>query len=107
MPSEPEVKRGWDAGDGTQTFTCSVTNKPCGCGPRSKCLGKPIVDPVPKATVRELRSTRLLLEAGIERLDTIQEDYLRVRAFPGPEVRDLRRKLVTCISMIDEIGGEL
>jgi hypothetical protein len=29
------------------------------------------------------------------------------RRHPGPEVREIRRKLETSIALIDEIGGEL
>jgi hypothetical protein len=70
-------------------------------------LGHPALDPVPAAVVRALRSAKLLLQGSVDHLDTVAEDYLIRRAFPGPEVREVRRKIVTAMSMIDEIGGEL
>lgn len=90
--------------------TCSITGARCECGSGGGCdarRDRPTLDPIPKATVRALRSARLLFEGGIEHLDTIHEEYLRVRAYPGPEVREIRRKIVTAIAMVDELGGEL
>jgi hypothetical protein len=101
--NEKEVK------DAARTGVCSVTGRSCKCAVSDGCrvLGKPALDKVPKESVRALRATRILLEAGLDALDECTEDYLRVRAFPGPEVREVRRKVVTAISMIEEIGGEL
>lgn len=105
MPSERDVKLGVKDG-----AICSATGRPCkcetdtGCSPR---LGKSAVDPLPREMVRWLRTARLHLEATNDALDNVHGDYEIKRAFPGPEVREVRRKVVTAIAMLDELGGEL
>lgn len=94
--------------EGDPVAICSASGLPCRCSSRSGCYaGKPKLDPVPREAVRELRTARLYLEAAKHRLDDIQAPYELTRRHPGPEVREVRRKVVTAIALIDEIGGEL
>ena len=101
MPNEKAVRGdGVDAGDGTRV------SRSCG-DDHGWGDGRPRLDEPSKPTVRALKSARILLDASLDHLDSIQDEHLRRRAFPGPEVREIRRKVVTAIAMIDEIGGEL
>lgn len=105
--NEREKKLGLKSEEGGAV--CSATGRPCKCdGGRCRTLSEPRLDEVPKQTVRHLRSATIMLSAALEHLDAaIGQDFLLVRKFPGPEVREVRRKVVTAIAMIDEIGGEL
>lgn len=58
-----------------------------------------------KKNLRWLRTAAIKLEAAKDDIDQVQEDHLRTRAYPGPEVREVRRKIVTAISMLQEIIG--
>lgn len=109
MPNEKEVKDAASEGRSRNPEPwCSATDSPCECVAGGGCQalrGK--LDEVPKATVRHLRSARLYLEAAKDHLDEIQDEHLQTRRFPGPEVREVRRKVVTAQALIDEIGGDL
>ena len=102
--NEKEVKDG-------KRLTCSVTGKCCRCGTSGRCesrLSEPRLDPPAKEVVRWLRSARLYLDAAKVALDSATGgEELLVRKYPAPELREVRRKVVTAIAMIDEIGGEL
>ena len=66
------------------------------------------LDPPTKTAVRWLRSARLYLDAAKVALDSATGgEELLVRKYPAPEIREVRRKVVTAIALIDEIGGEL
>jgi hypothetical protein len=110
MPNEKEVKdaarerrdRGCEA-------ICSATGRPCECLAGGGCRSlTPRLDPPSRETVRWLRSARLYLDAAKVAVDSALggEEQL-VRKYPAPEIREVRRKVVTAIAMIDEIGGEL
>lgn len=75
---------------------CSVTGRECKCSSVDKTTTK---------DVRWLKAAVIKLEAAKDDLDRVQEDHLRTRAYPGPEVREVRRKIVTSISMLEEIIG--
>lgn len=61
------------------------------------------MDKISKPDIRALKTARLYLEAAKERLDEVQEEHLMVRKYPGPEIREIRRRLVTAQAMIDEL----
>lgn len=105
MPTEKEVK---DAARkrryGIAQGMCSISSRPCECESGNGCRpNKPKLDSVPIKDVRALQTARIYLEAAKGRLDDVQDEYMRTRKFPGPEVREVRLKLVTAQSMIDEI----
>jgi len=109
MPNEKEVK---DAArkrsSGAREALCSSTGRACKCGAGAGCTRvRSAVDPIPKDMVRWLRTARIRLVEANDNLDQVTEDYLIRRAYPGPEVREIRRKVQTAIAMIDELGGEL
>jgi hypothetical protein len=103
--NEQEVK------SGKKSPTCSVTQRSCRCGDSGRCesrLGEPVLDAPAKEAVRWLRSARLYLDAAKVALDSAAGgEELLVRKYPAPEIREVRRKVVTAIALIDEIGGEL
>lgn len=93
-----------EGSDGSGKAVCSVTGCPCKCGPGDQCqAGKPKLDKVSDENIRSLKTARLYLEAVKDRLDEVQEEHIRARRFPGPEVREIRRKVVTAQAMIDEV----
>ena len=107
MPNEREVKEAARRARNPEPV-CSATSSPCECLAGGGCKAlQPKLDEVPRQAVRNLKTARLYLEAAKYRLDDVQEEFLLTRRFPGPECREIRRKIVTAIAMIDEIGGEL
>jgi hypothetical protein len=83
MPNEKEVKdAARERRDRGCEAICSATGLPCECLAGGGC--------------RSLTPDSAL--GGEEQL---------VRKYPAPEIREVRRKVVTAIAMIDEIGGEL
>ena len=104
MANEKEVRTG------ERRATCSVTGRSCGCGDSGRCesrLGRGNVDPIAGENVRTLKTVRVYLEACKDNLDAIQQDALLHRKYPGPEVREIRRKCETAQAMIDELVGDL
>jgi hypothetical protein len=95
--------------EGSSEARCSVSGRACKCGARGGCSSNsPRLDPPTTETVRWLRSARLYLDAAKVAVDSALggEEQL-VRKYPAPEIREIRRKVVTAIAMIDEIGGDL
>lgn len=95
--------------EGDPVAICSSTGLPCRCSSRNGCYaGKPQLDPPSVEAVRELKTARLYLEAAKLRIDdaTGGEQMLQ-RQYPAPECRQVRRQVVTAISLIDEIVGDL
>jgi len=105
MPNEREVKESARS----RKPVCSVTRDPCECLDGGGCKNlQPKLDPPAKETVRWLRAARLYLGAAKFSLDSaLGGEELLVRKYPAPEIREVRRKVVTAMSMIEEIGGEL
>lgn len=109
MPSEKDVK---DAArkrsSGSREAICSRTGRPCECESGGGCqtVGGGL-DPVSAETLRLIKTARIYLEAAKNTLDDINPEWERVRRYPAPELREVRRKVVTGIAMIDEIGGDL
>ena len=105
MPNEREVKESARS----RKPVCSVTRDPCECLAGGGCKAlQPILDPPAKEAVRWLRSALLYLDAAKFALDSaLGGEELLVRKYPAPEIREVRRKVVTAMSMIEEIGGEL
>ena len=105
MPNEREVRTG------EKPALCSVTGNCCRCGDSGRCesrLGESRLDPPAVEAVRWLRAARLYLGAAKHSLDSaLGGEELLVRKYPAPEIREVRRKVVTAMSMIEEIGGEL
>jgi len=108
--NEKEVKDGArERRDGSREAICSATRSPCECLAGGGCKAlQPKLDQPSKETVRWLRSARLYLDAAKVACDSaLGGEELLVRKYPCPEVREVRRKVVTAIAMIDEIGGDL
>jgi hypothetical protein len=61
------------------------------------------VDPLTDEDVRSLRWCRLYIDQAADVLDrNLHFDNYR-RAYPGPELREIRRKLSTARAMIEEL----
>jgi hypothetical protein len=88
---------------------CSVTGRPCKCDDGRGCRrGEPVLDKPTVETLRHLRTARLYAQAAAFKIDDVLGDeHLLQRRYPQPEAREVRRKLATAISMIDEICGDL
>ena len=108
MPNEREVKEAARRARNPEPV-CSATSSPCECLAGGGCKAlQPILDAPTKEAVRWLRSARLYLDAAKVALDSaLGGEELLVRKYPAPEIREVRRKVVTAMSIIDEIGGEL
>lgn len=85
---------------------CSATGKRCRCGSPSGCdtrrWSSP-VDKIPAEIVRALKTARLYLDSAEYHLDHALDIDLYQRAYPGPECREIRRKVTTAKAMIDEL----
>ena len=108
MPNEREVKEAARRARNPEPV-CSATSSPCECLAGGGCKAlHPVLDAPTKKDVRWLRSARLYLDAAKVALDSaLGGEELLVRKHPAPEIREVRRKVVTAIALIDEIGGEL
>lgn len=108
MPNEKEVRSGEKPAD--DGFTCSVTGKCCRCGDSGRCesrLDRKDLDESTAQTLRLIKTSRIYLTATKDTLDDIQPEWEQKRRWPSPELREVRRKVVTAIAMLDEIGGDL
>jgi len=108
MPNEREVKEAARRARNPEPV-CSATSSPCECLAGGGCKAlQPILDPPAVEAVRWLRSALIYLDAAKFALDSaLGGEELLVRKYPAPEIREVRRKVVTAIALIDEIGGEL
>ena len=110
MPNEKEVKdAARERRHGNSEAVCSASGRTRECLAGGGCTSlEPRLDEPTKETVRWLRSARLYLDASKVALDSaLGGEELLVRKYPAPEIREVRRKVVTAIALIDEIGGEL
>lgn len=86
--------------------TCSVTGKRCRCGSDAGCVPSPYksaVDPIAAKDIRALKWAVIHVDKACEVLDdNLHIDEYR-RAYPGPELREIRRKLSTAKAMIEEL----
>ena len=104
MASEKEVREG-----SVRYPVCSRTGARCECECGLGCSSKadePKLDKIAVEDVRHLKTARIYIEAAKDHLDEIQEKFLLTRRFPGPEIRDVRRKLETAQALIDELRGD-
>ena len=85
---------------------CSATSLPCECVAGGGCKAhESLLDKIPAETVRELATLRLHLGICKDDCDRLAGFADYYRKYPQPEIRDIRLKLVTIQSMIDELIG--
>lgn len=104
MANEREVREGTKPS--TQRRICSVTGDDCECGSNRGCAARRYrspVDPLPTSMVQELATACIYLDAAVDRLDSCIEVDDYQRAYPGSEVRDIRRKITAAKAMIEEL----
>lgn len=64
------------------------------------------MDKISKQTLRKLKHAGLLLGETDKVLEEAFANHLRVRAYPGPEAREIRRKVESAIALLEELIGE-
>ena len=91
---------------GKRPTTCSVTGKRCRCGSTTGCFALRTsgqLDTLADKDVQALKWAAIHVASAIIVLDdNLHIDDYR-RSFPGPELREIRRKLTTAKAMIQDL----
>jgi hypothetical protein len=101
MPNEREVRLGLV---GDRQALCSVTGRRCKCGDGDSCRAyRESSHNLPNELVRRIKT--LWVHLDIARQDALDiADYDdQVRIWPQPEIRDIERRIETCIKTIEDI----
>jgi hypothetical protein len=105
MPNEREVKLGL-----TKISVCSVSGKRCVCESGAGCArvsgakggGEEMVE-ITGEVLRWIRTASLHVDISIADVNEAIGKPIMGRAYPGPELREVKRKLEAAKKILDEI----
>ena len=83
---------------------CSITGRPCKCDGGGSCRGwRSSVDNLPNELVRRVKTALLRVDIAQQAVAhcVTYDEY--ERQYPGPELRDINRRLDAIVSTLEEI----